>query len=606
MKNRLGSRFLPENATGRSYDGGKDFVLNMLTIPLLVFFFVVMAFGVLNLTIFTVSERRHGMKLLWNIGISRRRLVFLYYFEGLELFAAAEVLSALFSPLLCLGMTQMTSVFGSTMILSFHGSSFLIAGLFGLACVFLARTFQLPGLLEKNRTAKAVSRKRKHGSIGALWHSAVKSGNRARNITTALLAAFCVLLAMFGTFTSIIAPRDLARGGTETKKDYELYVGGGMAKDFDISLPRKTGISAENLQLLYQTGGLRVNCASVSPMTSHYFLLKSGQTNRYLDYLARFSRYEQEYSYDNTEAVRQADGQEGDRMVRAGIVGLDWPSVQKKYPVLRSGSLQEEKFKNGEELLGPDTLCKVGDTFTVITPLVPDALPNDDIEQNVTFLISHATVAATYQPSEKDSPSMIMSGEYILKTDPTARYDRISLSSSVTGDAVKRAEIENVLSGITANSLNVSMTNYVLERENLVKITRGMQLQTTVAVFGFVVIVLLALFFSAYVDVKTNLHSYLLMRAVGVRGEKIRKLLWRETWGAVWKGALVGASLSSALTLFMTRGIGQYLRWLFMPAMCIVGILTFGLICCFSMLAIRKPVNDLLKRSVAEELTSTE
>lgn len=605
FSDRLGSSFLPENTTGHGYDGGKSTVLNFLTLPLLVFFFLIMAFGILNLTNFTMQERRDGMKMLWNIGIIRCRIIFLYYFEGLELFAAAEILSALISPLLCAGMTRLTSVFGSTMLLSFHGSSFLIAGLLGFVCVFFARTLQLPRLTEGKGKAKAVPRKQKQSNITALWHNAVKSRNRARSITSALLAAFCVALAMFGTFLSIIAPRDFAMGGTQTKSDYELFVGGGMAKDFEITLPRKMGVSAKNLQLLSRTDGLRVNYAKISAMTSQYFLLKNSQTNRYLDFWVNHPLCA-EYAYSDTDTVQKAGGQAGDKIIPAGIVGLDWPSVQRQYPVFRSGSLQKEKFKNGEELLGPDTLCKIGDTFTIITPLVPDALPEDQIGQNVTFHISHATVAATYQPTTEDSPHMILSGEFILKTDPTARYDDISLSSSVSGDPEKRAEIENELSDVTADSLNVSMNNFVLARESLAKMTRSMQLQTTVAMFGFLLIVLLALFFSAYVDVKTNLHSYLLMRAVGIRGDTIRKLLWKEMWRPVWKGALAGALFPLAVTILRTKGLAAYPLQLFVPPMCLAGIFTFCLLCCFSVLATVRPVSDLLKRSVTEELTSTE
>lgn len=604
----LGSKYMPEINTGSHYDGGKGSVLNALTLPLLGFFLVVMEFGILNLTNFTMRERRRGMKLLWNVGISRRRLTLLYYFQGLELFAAAAVLSALFSPLLCWGMTRLTSVFGSEMLLSFQWKSFLIIGLLGFAGVFLARTIQLPGLLEEKKKIKAVSRKRSHYSnVPDLWHDAVKGKSRTQNITSTLLATFCIFLAMFGAFTSIIAPRDNYTGATQTQSDYELYVGGGSKKDFNIALPRNTGISDSDLQLLYRTEGLRINYAKVSQMTSHFFLLRKGQTNDYLNFLAQNSLTNggKVYSYGETDAIRQAGGQKDDKMIFAGITGFDWSSVKKQYPVFSHGSLNEDKFKNGEELLGPDAYCKVGDTFTVITPLAPDALPDDDISKKVKFHISHATVTATYHAKGGNAP-MIMSGEYIMKTDPTSRYEDISMNSFVNDDQPKRAKIEKTLSSIAAHSLYVSMDNLVLSRENLAKMTRNMQLQTTVAVFGFLIIVLLALSLSAYVNVKTNMHSYLLMRAIGIRQETIKKLLWRETWDAVWKGSLTGALIALLLTILTTRRFAQYPVQLFVPPMCIAGVITFGLICGFSILAIVKPVGDLLKQSVTEGLASTE
>jgi hypothetical protein len=604
----LGSPYLPEINSGLHYSGNKDSVLNALTLPLLGFFVVVMGFGLLNLTNFTVREHRLEMELLWNIGISRRRLVFLYYFQGLALFISAGILSAVISPLLCWGMTRLTSVFGSATLLSFQWESFLIAGLVGLICIFLARTVCLSSLLGARKNAKAMHRSRKnYVDIPSLWHKAIKAENRAQSITSALLAAFCIFLAMFGAFVSVIAPRDNYTVATQTQNDYELYVAGGAKKDFNISLPRNTGIAGADLQTLYHTDGLQINYAKVSSMTSHYFLLRKGQTNNYLDYLTRNASANSEkiYSYGETDAIRQAGGQQGDKMISAGIIGLDWPSVQKQYPVFSNGSLHEGKFKSGEELLGPDSHCKIGDTFTIITPLTSDALPDEDISRKITFHISQATVAATYHPTSVQAP-MIMSGEFIMKADPTSRYEDVSLNSLVNNDPTKRAKIEGILSSIAAHSRYVTMDNLVLERENLTKMTRNMQLQTTVAIFGFLLIVLLALSLSAYVNVKTNMHSYLLMRAIGIRREIIKKLLWRETWGAVWKGTFAGALFALLLTIVTTRGFAQYPLRLFVPQMCIAGAVAFGLIWGFSALAIIKPIGDLLKHSISEELASTE
>ena len=609
----LGSKFLPGINTGMDSrnNGEKGSVLNALTIPLLVFFIIVMEFGIINLTSFTMRERRREMKLLWNIGISRRRLNFLYYFQGLELFAAAAVLSVAISPLLCQGMTQFTSVFGTSMLLSFRLESFIITGLLGLVSVILARTACLPGLLEEKKNGKrkvtTISRSRKKRSgILPMWHEAVKSGKHVQNITSALLAAFCIFLAMFGAFTSIIAPRDINIGATQAQNDYELYVGGGSKKDFNISFPRKTGVSSEDLQVLYRTVGLRVNYAKISAMTSQFFLMRKDQANDYLDFLTQNAQQGNGsiYTYNDTDAIRQAGGQKGDKMVSAEIIGLDWNSVQRQYPVFSKGSLNEQKFKNGEELLGPDSHCKVGDAFTVITPLVPDAPLSENNSKKVTFHISHAKVTATYHSLGK-STGMIMSSESIVKVDSTSRYDDISLSL-VNGKQTNEDKIEGIVAGIAARSNYVTMDNLISQRRNLAKLTHTMQLQTTISVFGFLLIVLLALYLSTYVNVKTNMHSYLIMRAIGIKRKIIRKLLWQETWSVIWKGSLAGSCFSLLLTILTTRSYAQYPLQLFVPSMCAAGILTFALICGFSILAIAKPVSDLLKQSVTEELTSME
>lgn len=595
---------------------GRRQLLNMETYPLMAFFVVVTVFGLMSLVQYAIQARENELRLLRNLGMKRSRRTRLYYFQGLVLFLPALLLSLVISPLFCMGMTAFYSFTRSTMAVSFRWQSFLFAGGLNFAAAVLVLIFQQSALRRRRKAEQKVPEGR-HGrryrDCAELWGYACRKQNRSQRATTAFLVAFCTALAAFGAFQSYLFPYEQydtehVKSGAQAPFDYRLYVVGGSSslQNYGITLPRKMGVSEKDLETLSHTEGLQVNNAEVSSMTSQFFLMEQNNKNKYLQSLPKGYRNSHIFTSEETDAVRQAGGKTGDCMVKVPVRGLNWDSVLRNFPSFTSGALHKEQFLNGSEILAPDTSCKVGDTFTMITPLVDDGAVNEDISGRVTFHVTHVTVAATYHPGEDEVGDIVLSGEYIMKIDPSARYDVVELTNLQKDNAKASARIEQTIARVTTSSRYVTTKNQIRERQDYVTMQRSMQMQTAACVFAFLIIVLLAFAFSISVDVETNLRSYLLMRSIGARWELIRQMLWKGLWGPIWKGTLAGTVPLTVLIEISLLHYRSYPRALLGFLMLGAAGITFGLICALAYWTVQRVLKNSAKLSVMEGLSSSE
>lgn len=612
----LGGKAVPNAEASSSYGdmalSSKRVLLNWETYPLMAFFIVVTVFGLLSLVKYAAQTRENELCLLRNLGMKRSRRTRLYYFQGLVLFLPALLLSLVISPLFCMGMTAFYSFTRSTMAVSFRWQSFLFAGGLNFAAAVFVLIFQQSALRRRRKAEQEVPEGR-HGrryrDCAELWGYACRKQNRSQRATTAFLVAFCTALAAFGAFQSYLFPYEQYQAAASKETfDYRLYVGGGSSsfKNYGIALPRKMGVSEKDLETLSHTEGLQVNNAEVGSMTSQFFLMKQNNKNKYLQSLPKGYHNSNIFTSEETDAVRQAGGETGDCMVKVPVRGLNWDSVLRNFPSFISGALHKEQFLDGSEILAPDTSCKVGDTFTMITPLVDDGAVNEDISGRVTFHVTHVTVAATYHPGKGGDGGIVLSGEYIMKIDPSARYDVVELTNLRKDNAKASAKIKQVVARVAAGSRFVTMKDLIRERQDYTAMQRAMQTQTAVCVFAFLIIVLLAFAFSISVDVETNLRSYLLMRSIGARWELIRHLLWKGLWGPIWKGALAGTVPLTVLIEISLLHYRSYPRALLGFLMLGAAGITFGLICALAYWMVQRVLKNSAKLSVMEGLSSSE
>ena len=613
----LGGKAVPNAEASSSYGdmalSSKRALLNWETYPLMAFFIVVTVFGLLSLVKYAAQTRENELCLLRNLGMKRSRRTRLYYFQGAVLFLPALLFSLALAPLLCIGIVSFYSFTRSSMVVSFRQQSFLFAGELNFAAAVFVLIFQRIAMLRREKAKpKGLMERHKckqYRDCVGLWRHACRKRDRSRRATTAFLVAFCTALAAFGAFQSYLFPYEQYQAAASPKTfDYRLYVGEGSSSktNFWITLPRKMGVSEKDLETLSHTEGLQVNNAEVSSMTSQFFLMEQNNKNKYLQSLPKGYRNSHIFTSEETDAVRQAGGKTGDCMVKVPVRGLNWDSVLRNFPSFTSGALHKEQFLNGSEILAPDTFCKVGDTFTMITPLVDDGAVNEDISGRVTFHVTHVTVAATYHPGNDGDGGIVLSGEYIMKIDPSARYDVVELTNLQKDNAKASARIEQTIARVTTSSRYVTTKNQIRERQDYVTMQRSMQMQTAACVFAFLIIVLLAFAFSISVDVETNLRSYLLMRSIGARWELIRQMLWKGLWGPIWKGTLAGTVPLTVLIEISLLHYRSYPRALLGFLMLGAAGITFGLICALAYWMVQRVLKNSAKLSVMEGLSSSE
>lgn len=595
----------------------RNLVTDIMLLPLLLFFVVVTAFGVYSIVKFTLQERQRYMGFLRCVGLSKRRGVGLFFLQGCELFFISSFLSTGLSILLLFGIVEFSRLLGNSLQVYLSLQSFCYTYLIALLVILGISLFPVLSFFQRSPletgTRQRISKRRRkqnRDQLAGLWAHATRSAYRSTNLISIMLAAFCMLLTVFGSFISIFEPRvrysSIAVGERLRQVDYMLYVPGGTSngENFYLTFPRSMGISPEDLDLLYHTEGLQVNSAEINNMTFHFLLAEQGTQDPYL--LTLMDRGALENSRVE-EAVELAGGKPGDQLVELQAKSMDYPSVEKMLPDLVEGHIDKQRFLAGEEIIAPDSSGqKVGDVYTMITPYSTGDSENESSAQ-VELHVSQVRVAALYSANPDSSNPNILSSEFSISLEPGLHYDSIFLKNLQKENETVTQNIEKTLSYITAKSERVSMDNIIQKRKQFVQDVQSQQIQTTVSVCIFMITVILALALSTNVKVRTNMRSYLLMRALGAGQKTIRKLLIFENLRLILYGSLIGGGCALAILFFMTRDFG------FIPSADIYfGVVlpsalgVFLILCALTILAIRKPVKKLLEKSISEELNAIE
>lgn len=459
------------------------------------------------------------------------------------------------------------------------------------------------------RTGKR--RRRAPRSLWELWRPAVRRRYFAQDFLTALLAAFCVLFAVGGSFFAQFAPRvdhpSAAEEGTE-REAFEIFVTSGSAgpTHFYITLPRGMGITGQDLEQLRAAKGIRVTDASIRNLTSHLLLQREGDENAYLTALREADCVFTQEGGKTEELRALLCAQPGDTLLVPFLLGMDEEIVRLRYPRLSDGTFDPEAFRSGEEILAPDRFCSAGDELALITPLLTEGDPKKDQSEKITFDVRTVRVGATY-PSESVSDPLILSADFIFSLDPSCRYEHIAMEALPDAQDGELEAVRSLLAQIAARSDNVAVRDYGEERAAFEASVRARTLGILAALVCFLVLLLAAFALSSYVRIRTNLRSYLLLRAVGAGSRDIRRLLLRENRRPTLAGGFVGLLAGAALTLivhlkFDHLPVWDILLFTVLPVFAAVA----ALILLLGSLAVRRPVRELLSRSLAEALSDIE
>lgn len=104
---------------------------------------------------------------------------------------------------------------------------------------------------------------------------------------------------------------------------------------------------------------------------------------------------------------------------------------------------------------------------------------------------------------------------------------------------------------IASRSDNVSFRNFLEERSVYEASVRSKTLGILASLAVFLVMLLLSFTLATYVRVKTNFHSYALMRTIGANRKTISRLLLSENLFSVLRGGLLGYLISLAAIVLL-------------------------------------------------------
>lgn len=599
-----------------NYIANEQYNLDFDTMPILVFFVIVMIFGISSIIVYTIRERQHYLKLLRCLGMNKGGGTLLIVLQGMALFLVAAVLSIGLSLLFSYGIYAFLQAFGKQMLYAVAWKPLLfvvtISGITTMAMFIVSSQFFLNKRPLETGTINYKKRKktgRSTKSMGMLWKRTSKRGNKLQHVFTIVICAACLFVTAYGSFMSVFAPRVDIGSLEDWSEDYNIGVRGGTsnAENFHLSIPRKTGISQKDLDDIYATEGLSVNDARIYYISTQFFVYDPAQKDPRFDYFMDPQGDYRVLSEDITPQVKTAlqlaDAGEKDVLVQPYTRGMDYHTAVNTLNIL-DGEIDREKFLSGEGIIA-DQDFKVGESFTMVTPILKDETADPKSDDRFDFVISHPTVMAVYD--NEMMSGFVISGEYMTDVDPDTRYSQVSITNENREDPEFTKKMDQKIERIVANSSYVLLRNIRLETEQYIQELRQGQIQTAISIIVFVTLIILAILLSTYVKVRSNMRSYILLRAIGADNSVITRLVRAEVSRLLIWGGSIGTLLGYATIVALAHDflLDTPVMDLFALSLASVAVV-FGALWFFTKIIIRKPCDMILEQTISEKINAVE
>ena len=186
-------------------------------------------------------------------------------------------------------------------------------------------------------------------------------------------------------------------------------------------------------------------------------------------------------------------------------------------------------------------------------------------------------------------------------------YENIILENLDHNDSAWVNELENNLENLEGISVGVRYDNYAKMQREFYDQVNLETLQIIVSVFIFIVIILIAIVFSSYVQVRSNLKSYIMMRAIGARIETVQKLIINEINRTLTTGIILGTILGGAVVVFFSILGSNIKLWdIYLFYVAPVFIATVILLYFGSRIAVKRAVRSMINQNIIEKLNTVE
>ncbi len=602
-------------------------IVNITLFPVVLFFILATVMGIFSISSYFFKEQESYLNSLRCIGFSKKKAGKLLFIQGILLWASSLIASSIMSVLVLL-LLKLISYFSSQpLLLHLSWVSLLIVALLQgiIICIsfgiLLKRLYKNPPLREAiynpKKTRKSVTK------IKRCWHKAYGRKYRFQNTTCAILVFFCVGMAAFGPFLPLFN----AKGATFNNPDdfsddvdYAIHMQGGSLgpESYYVTFPVGAGVSRGAAEKVMENDRVQVMEASVSETCIPFFLTTQNPENKLLHkYVVEENEKKgtgRNFLFENERAdemIQLAGGDSStDKLVTLPVQWQSYETMKNCIKTFTDGSIDEEKYKSGIEIAAPDNLCSVGDEFTMVVPVPDKDATEENIQEHIKFKVARVKVAATYSEEVKEYPDLIISTEYLFSFNPNLNYECLALKNLDPDDESWTEELVQDLEYVVSDSKGVDLDNYAVMKKEFYDKVNMQTFQIVVSVFIFIIVILIAIICSSYVQVRSNLTSYAIMRAIGARIKTIEKLVLNEINHIMIKGIILGTICGWGVDIYFTVMASQssvirtwdiYLFYVAPVFTATVILLYFG-----SRLATRRAVHSLINRDIIERLNKSE
>jgi predicted lysophospholipase L1 biosynthesis ABC-type transport system permease subunit len=137
-------------------------------------------------------------------------------------------------------------------------------------------------------------------------------------------------------------------------------------------------------------------------------------------------------------------------------------------------------------------------------------------------------------------------------------------------------------------------------KEEYAREVQNGQFLTAMSVFIFTIMIIVAIAYSVNIKIRTGLHSYMLIRAIGANKKTVTNLIASDTMRLIIKGSVTGIAFGLLVPVLLVKTVYTSLglmQFLILPSLAAVVVLAVML--CLGFLATRKPIKNLLREDIA-------
>lgn len=596
---------------------------NLILMPVKIFFVLTTIMGIISISLYFFKEQERYLNLLRCIGFSKKKSRKLLLIQGFFIWLSSLIISSVASILVLLLLQFISSFSSQYLFLNLSILDLIIVALLSVVLIFISFNILLARFYKNAplREAIYVSKKqiKSQTKLKRCWHKAYGRRYKLQNFTCVMLVMFCVGMSIFGSFVPLFNARGSSFDADNPEyfrqnADYSLQMmgGGSSAKIYYINLPVGCGVSHKIANEIASDKRINVLEASVSNLFVPFFLTSQNPDNKLLyKYVVEAKKNEYNYIFQHkrtNEMIKLAGGDSSkDSLVELSVKWQSYDSVLNNINEFANGKIDEKNYKSGIEIIAPDYLCSVGDEFTMVIPIADAEATEQNIEEHIKFKVAKVKVAATYSKEQYNSDELIISTEYLFSIYPDLNYENIILENLDHNDSVWVNELENNLENLEGISVGVRYDNYAKMQREFYDQVNLETLQIIVSVFIFIVIILIAIVFSSYVQVRSNLKSYIMMRAIGARIETVQKLIINEINRTLTTGIILGTILGGAVVVFFSILGSNIKLWdIYLFYVVPVFIATVILLYFGSRIAVKRAVRSMINQNIIEKLNTVE
>ncbi|MDD6488282.1 MAG: ABC transporter permease [Clostridia bacterium] len=593
------------------------FVVNRIVIlPIQIFFVLTTIIGVASISVYFFKEQESYLNLLRCLGFSKKKSRKLLLIQGFVLWLGSLIISTIGSVIVLLFLKLISSFTTQPLFLNLNPTSLILTALLVLAVITITFNILIKKFYKNAPLRETIympkKQRKSETNLNRCWHKAYSCKYRLQNLSCIMIVLFCVGISIFGSFIPLFNARGATFDNPDNfpdNSDYSLHMTGGTSnqQSYYINFPVGCGISHEMADKIISDSRVKVLNASVSHLCVPFFLTTKNPENKLLHkYVIEATQQGYNYIFEHKNAdkmIRLAGGDSSkEQLIELPVKWQSYDSILNNTGTITDGKIDEKGYKNGFEIIAPDELCLVGDEFTMIVPIADKGATEQNIEKHIKFKTAKVKVAATYSGSE-----LIISTEYLFSIYPNMNYENLVIQNLDHNDKIRTEELEQNLQTLTEISVGVKYDNYAEMSRVFYTQVNSETLQIIVSVFIFIVVIIIAIIFLSYVQVRSNLRSYILMRAIGAKIETVQRLIINEIYHTLNIGIISGTICGVAVVAFLSV-IGSYIKlWdIYLFYVAPVFISTVILLYVGSRMAVKRAVGSMIKPNIIENLNTTE